>query len=116
MVHHSAGTQKNRLQVKKISLRGETCPTYCLRPSNGHSSPGTGCPESLCTQVADLAAEGAPRYFMYGTPWRHVPSILHIGLSCRGEDKPRGMSGRQMIHGCPCVPGDQRTQSGQRAD
>eukprot|EP00959_Pyramimonas_sp_CCMP1952_P373384 7819520-Pyramimonas_sp.AAC.1 len=47
MVDRNAGMQKNRLQVKKTILRGITCPTYNLRPSNGHSSPGIRHPESL---------------------------------------------------------------------
>eukprot|EP00959_Pyramimonas_sp_CCMP1952_P287104 6004035-Pyramimonas_sp.AAC.1 len=41
--------------------------------------------------------------------------MLHVGLSCRSEDNPKGRS-RQMMHGCPCLPGDRRIQSGLRME
>eukprot|EP00959_Pyramimonas_sp_CCMP1952_P429533 8995724-Pyramimonas_sp.AAC.1 len=40
-----------------------------------------------------------------------MPSILSIGLSCRADDTSK-KRGRQFVHGCPYLPGDNRIQSG----
>eukprot|EP00959_Pyramimonas_sp_CCMP1952_P334588 7006751-Pyramimonas_sp.AAC.2 len=95
--------------------RWSTAALACRKtgPSSGHSSPGIKCPES---RVTDLIEAGAPRYFIHGTQWRHIPSILNVGLSCRSEDNPKGGSTRQMVQGCPYVPGDKHIQSGLRVD
>eukprot|EP00959_Pyramimonas_sp_CCMP1952_P107929 2256692-Pyramimonas_sp.AAC.1 len=66
-VDNRTGVQKNRLQVKKIEFCGEARPTFFLRPSNGRSSPGVRCPESVHSRVTALAEAGAPRYFIHGT-------------------------------------------------
>eukprot|EP00959_Pyramimonas_sp_CCMP1952_P278047 5812245-Pyramimonas_sp.AAC.1 len=93
--------QKYGPQVKNTIPRGETCPTCYLRPSNAHSSPDIKCPESLHSRVPDLIEAGSPRYFIHGTQWRHIPSILNVGMSCRSEDRPKWDSGRHVVHGCP---------------
>eukprot|EP00959_Pyramimonas_sp_CCMP1952_P345246 7230206-Pyramimonas_sp.AAC.1 len=51
-----------------------------------------------------------------GTQWRNIPNMLQIGVARRGSDNPKGKSGRQMIHGCPYLPGGQHIQLGIRAD
>eukprot|EP00959_Pyramimonas_sp_CCMP1952_P072663 1518279-Pyramimonas_sp.AAC.1 len=76
---------------------------YFIRPTHGHSSPGIKCPESLYMRIADLSAPGAPCYFIHGTQWENLPSILSIGLSCRSDDATK-KRGRQFIHGCPYLP------------
>eukprot|EP00959_Pyramimonas_sp_CCMP1952_P356379 7463417-Pyramimonas_sp.AAC.1 len=59
---------------------------HFIRPSNGHSSPGIKCLESLCMRITDLIMPGAPCYFIHGIQWENIPSILSIGLSCRADD------------------------------
>eukprot|EP00959_Pyramimonas_sp_CCMP1952_P105808 2212293-Pyramimonas_sp.AAC.2 len=76
---------------------------------------GIRCPESLYTRVAELTSPGAPCYFVHGTKWVNVPNVLHVGLSCRA-DGTGGGRGRQCVHGCPCLPGDNRSQSCLRID
>eukprot|EP00959_Pyramimonas_sp_CCMP1952_P118210 2471447-Pyramimonas_sp.AAC.1 len=73
MVDTSSGMQENRLQVKKLEFCGEARPTYFQRPTNGHSSPGIKCPESLCSRVTDLIDAGAPRYLMHEAKWSSIP-------------------------------------------
>eukprot|EP00959_Pyramimonas_sp_CCMP1952_P346595 7259342-Pyramimonas_sp.AAC.1 len=63
----SAGMQKNRLQVQKCKFASETHPTYFLRPSSGHSSPGMMRPEPSCKGIIDLTTPGAPCYYIRGT-------------------------------------------------
>eukprot|EP00959_Pyramimonas_sp_CCMP1952_P189088 3955055-Pyramimonas_sp.AAC.1 len=63
----------SRPQMKKLTFRGEARPTYYLRPSNGRSSPGIRCPESLRSRVADLNEAGAPRCFIHGATWANIP-------------------------------------------
>eukprot|EP00959_Pyramimonas_sp_CCMP1952_P261744 5473401-Pyramimonas_sp.AAC.1 len=77
--------------------------TYFIRPANGHSSPGIRCPESLYMRIVGLSALWAPRYFIRGTQWENIPSILSIGLSCRTDDTSK-KRGRQFVHGCPYLP------------
>eukprot|EP00959_Pyramimonas_sp_CCMP1952_P440136 9214524-Pyramimonas_sp.AAC.1 len=89
--------------------------TYFIRPSNGHRSPGIRCPESLYMRITDLSAPGAPRHFIRGTEWENIPNILSIGLSCRADDTVK-KRGRQLVHGCPYLPGGSRIQSGLRMD
>eukprot|EP00959_Pyramimonas_sp_CCMP1952_P083881 1754412-Pyramimonas_sp.AAC.1 len=89
--------------------------TYFIRPSNGHSSLGIRCPESLYMRITDLSEPGVPRYFNHGTQWEHIPDILSIGLSCRADDTIQ-KRGRQLVHGCPYLPGDGRIQAGLRMD
>eukprot|EP00959_Pyramimonas_sp_CCMP1952_P004015 84346-Pyramimonas_sp.AAC.1 len=45
----------------------------------------------------------------------NLQSIISIGLSCRADDASK-KRGRQFAHGCPCLPGDNRTQCGLRMD
>eukprot|EP00959_Pyramimonas_sp_CCMP1952_P066833 1395358-Pyramimonas_sp.AAC.1 len=92
-----------------------TYDTCFIRTTNGHSSPVTGRPESLYMRITGLSAPGAPRYSTHGTQWEKKPSILSIGLSCRADDTSE-KRGRQFVHGCPYLPGDNRTQSGLRMD
>ena len=108
--------QKNRLQVKKSQHTegGATC--YYVRASNGHTYPGLKCPGSLYSPVTDWKSEGAPPFFMHGTMWEYLPGILDVGLSCLGHDNPKNKDGRQFIHGCPYLPGDDRIHSGLRPD
>ena len=118
VVDRQTGMQKNRLQVKKaVDLEGgETC--YYLRASNGHTYPGPRCPESLYSPVTErtLKTDDAPAFFMHGTRWENIPGILRVGLSCLGHDNPKNKDGRQFIHGCPYLPGDDRIQSGLRQE
>eukprot|EP00959_Pyramimonas_sp_CCMP1952_P112164 2345469-Pyramimonas_sp.AAC.1 len=44
-----------------------------------------------------------------------MPSIPSFGLSCRADDTIKKRGG-QFVHGCPYLPGDNRTQSGLRVD
>eukprot|EP00959_Pyramimonas_sp_CCMP1952_P457932 9475777-Pyramimonas_sp.AAC.1 len=60
--------------------------TYFVRLSNGRSSPGMKCLESLYMGMADLIIPGAPCYLTHGTQRENIPNILHIGLSCRAGD------------------------------
>eukprot|EP00959_Pyramimonas_sp_CCMP1952_P110271 2307197-Pyramimonas_sp.AAC.1 len=106
MRDHS-GVQKDRLQVKKSTFTGESHPTYFLRPSNGHSSPGIKCPESLYKRLADLTLPGAPCYFIHGTKWFNIPNAFHIALSFRADDIGNAI-------GCLSLPGDDRIQQGLR--
>eukprot|EP00959_Pyramimonas_sp_CCMP1952_P072240 1508777-Pyramimonas_sp.AAC.1 len=107
----NTGMQKNRLQLKKCQCASEARETYFIRSSNGHSSPGIKCPESLYMRITDLIVPGAPGYFIHGTQWASIPNILSIGLSCRADDtsKKRGI---QFVHACPYLPGDTRIHSG----
>ena len=61
----------------------------------------------------DLTIPDAPIFFIHGTYWDAAPSILRLGLSCRGGDDEHGRS-RQFVHGCPYLPGDERIQAGIR--
>eukprot|EP00959_Pyramimonas_sp_CCMP1952_P411809 8629585-Pyramimonas_sp.AAC.1 len=38
-----------------------------------------------------------------------------MGLSCRADDTTKG-KGRQFVHACPYLPGNNRIQSGLRVD
>eukprot|EP00959_Pyramimonas_sp_CCMP1952_P420577 8810000-Pyramimonas_sp.AAC.1 len=105
----NSGMKNNRNQVKKHHLCGETSPTISRGPTR--SSPGIKCPESLYSRVTNLSEQGAPCHFMHGTQWTSIPNMLHVGLSCRSEDAPKG-KGRQVIHGRPYLPADGRIQSG----
>ena len=119
IVDHKTGMQKHRLQIKKIvDTHDREATRYYIRASNGHAAPGLKCPESLYSAVTveTLRLQDAPTFFMHGTSWDNIPSILEVGLSCLGEDNPKGKSGRQFIHGCPYLPGDDRIQSGLRPD
>eukprot|EP00959_Pyramimonas_sp_CCMP1952_P136322 2852569-Pyramimonas_sp.AAC.1 len=91
------------------------CDAYFIRPTNGHSSPGIKCPESLYMEITGLSAPGAPRYFIHGTQWENLPLTLSIGLSCRADDTSK-KRGRHFARGCPCLPGDNRIQFGLRMD
>eukprot|EP00959_Pyramimonas_sp_CCMP1952_P200954 4202842-Pyramimonas_sp.AAC.1 len=53
--------------------------------------------------------------FIHGTQWEITPDLLRIGLSCRADDTIKGR-GRQFVHACPYLPGDNRIQSGLRVD
>eukprot|EP00959_Pyramimonas_sp_CCMP1952_P390019 8173453-Pyramimonas_sp.AAC.1 len=64
-------------------------------------------------RITDLLVPGAPRYFIHGTQWEHIPNMLGIGLSCRADDTIK-KRGRQCVHGCPYLPGDSRIRSGLR--
>eukprot|EP00959_Pyramimonas_sp_CCMP1952_P086523 1809829-Pyramimonas_sp.AAC.1 len=46
---------------------------------------------------------------------RECNNILSIGVSCRSDDTSKER-GRQFLHGCPCLPGDNRIQTGLRID
>eukprot|EP00959_Pyramimonas_sp_CCMP1952_P129211 2701827-Pyramimonas_sp.AAC.1 len=111
----STGMQKNRLNIKKCKFASETHDKYFIRPNNGHSSPGIKCPESLYMRMADLTIPGAPCYFIRGTQWGNIPIMLRTGLSCRTDDTIE-RKGRQFVHACPYLPGDNRIQSGLRVD
>eukprot|EP00959_Pyramimonas_sp_CCMP1952_P129299 2703577-Pyramimonas_sp.AAC.1 len=110
-----SGMRKNRLQIKKIKYFDINYDTCFIRPTNGHSSPGIKCPESLYMRITDLSAPGAPCYFIRGTQWGTMPSILSIGLSCRADDAIK-KRGRQFVHGCPYLLGHNWIQSGLRVD
>eukprot|EP00959_Pyramimonas_sp_CCMP1952_P409290 8577823-Pyramimonas_sp.AAC.1 len=69
----SAGMPKNRLHIKMCKLAAEMCETYFIVPSNGRSSPGIKCPESLYMRITDLTISGAPCYFIRSTQWEHIP-------------------------------------------
>eukprot|EP00959_Pyramimonas_sp_CCMP1952_P193799 4052468-Pyramimonas_sp.AAC.1 len=77
-----AGMRKNRIHIKKCKYASETHDAYFIRPSNGRSSPGIKCPESLYMRIADLTIPGVPGYTIHGTAWENIPSILRTGLSC----------------------------------
>eukprot|EP00959_Pyramimonas_sp_CCMP1952_P123574 2583436-Pyramimonas_sp.AAC.1 len=89
--------------------------TYFIRPTNGHSCSGIRCPESSSMRITGLSVPWAPRYFIRGTQWENVPSILSIGLSCRADDTSKKW-GRQFAHGCPYLPGGTRIQLGLSMD
>eukprot|EP00959_Pyramimonas_sp_CCMP1952_P444897 9315866-Pyramimonas_sp.AAC.1 len=114
MVDHAA-LPKNRLHIKKCKFATDTHDTYFIRPSSGRSSPGIKCPESLYMRIADLTIPGAPCYFTLGIQWENIPNILRMGLSCRTDDTIK-RKGRQFVHACPYLPGDNRIQSGLRVD
>eukprot|EP00959_Pyramimonas_sp_CCMP1952_P238699 4987986-Pyramimonas_sp.AAC.1 len=101
------------VHIKKCEFATEMCETYFIRPSNGHSSPGIKCLESFYT--ADLTFPGAPGYFIYGTQWVNIPNILRTGLACRADGTTK-RNGRQFVHACPYLPGDNILQSGLRVD
>eukprot|EP00959_Pyramimonas_sp_CCMP1952_P271079 5667553-Pyramimonas_sp.AAC.1 len=60
--------------------------TYFIRPSNGHSSPGTKCLASLYMGITGLTIPGALCYSIHGTQWENIPNILRIGPPCRADD------------------------------
>eukprot|EP00959_Pyramimonas_sp_CCMP1952_P393715 8249901-Pyramimonas_sp.AAC.1 len=53
-----SGMKKKRLHVKKMRYPDMNYDTYFIRPTNGHSSPGIKCPESLFMKIIDLSAPG----------------------------------------------------------
>eukprot|EP00959_Pyramimonas_sp_CCMP1952_P172197 3597768-Pyramimonas_sp.AAC.1 len=46
---------------------------HFIRPSNGHSSPGIKCPESLYMRIRVMTIPGAPCYFLPGNQWEIIP-------------------------------------------
>eukprot|EP00959_Pyramimonas_sp_CCMP1952_P082895 1732527-Pyramimonas_sp.AAC.1 len=66
-------------------------------------------------RITDLSAPGALYDCIHGTQWDNRPIILSIGLSCRAEDTSK-KRGRQFVHRCPYLPGDNRIQPGLRVD
>eukprot|EP00959_Pyramimonas_sp_CCMP1952_P242747 5074291-Pyramimonas_sp.AAC.1 len=66
-------------------------------------------------RISDLTLPDAPCYFIHGTQWGNLPNILSVGLPCRADDTSK-KGGRQFVHGCPYLPGDNRIQSGLRVD
>eukprot|EP00959_Pyramimonas_sp_CCMP1952_P273145 5709392-Pyramimonas_sp.AAC.1 len=70
---------------EKLNFCGGACPTYYLRPSNGRSSPGFGCPESLCSRVRLDGVGSAPLYHSRNQMGAHPECI-----ECRAVmPKPR---------------------------
>eukprot|EP00959_Pyramimonas_sp_CCMP1952_P404918 8486367-Pyramimonas_sp.AAC.1 len=62
-----------------------------------------------------MTTPGAPRSCTHGTQCANIPNILRTGLSCHADDTPN-KRGRQLVHGCPYLLGNNRIQSGLRVD
>eukprot|EP00959_Pyramimonas_sp_CCMP1952_P164589 3440660-Pyramimonas_sp.AAC.1 len=66
-------------------------------------------------RITDLSAPGASCYYIHGTQWENIQSVLSIGMPCRSDDTSE-TRGRRFVHGFPCLPGGCRIQSGLRVD
>eukprot|EP00959_Pyramimonas_sp_CCMP1952_P127396 2664619-Pyramimonas_sp.AAC.1 len=71
------------LHIKKLKYASEKHDAYFIRPGDGRSSPD---------ENYGPVRPGAPCYFIHGTQWENLPSILSFGFSCRSDDtsKKRG--------------------------
>eukprot|EP00959_Pyramimonas_sp_CCMP1952_P077223 1614207-Pyramimonas_sp.AAC.1 len=85
---------ENRLQIKSCKFATEMHDIF-MRPN--------------------LTSPGEPCYFIHGAPWGNIPNILRIWPSCRADDAIE-RKGRQFVHACSYLLGDNKIQSGLRVD
>eukprot|EP00959_Pyramimonas_sp_CCMP1952_P405556 8499762-Pyramimonas_sp.AAC.1 len=60
------------------------------------------------------SSEKHDAYFIRSSNGHSCPGIS-VGLSCRADDTSK-KRGKQFVHGCSRLPGDNRIQSGLRVD
>ena len=96
-----SGLYKGRLQLKNIPYDempggrrpdGIQRPTYFIRATNGHTFPGILCPESLFEEVVSYGKPGDPEWFVHGTTWGCVNSILQKRAFVSWRGPPRGQA------------------------